>query len=991
MAYFGFPAAREDDARQAVLAGLELLAALDEMAATVRREQGIELAARVGIHTGVVLVGEMGAAGARRHDSIIGTTPNQAARLQTLAPEGAVVISDDTHEIVRGFFTVESLGRPKMKGIARDVEVFRVIGPTAAVHRLQTEGSSVTRFVGRQAERQRLRERWDAVATEPPSSARGRVLLIRGEAGIGKSRLADSLVADALSGGKAVLTAFCAPDRQASRLYPIAGMLEHAFDLPTGDDDTTLTKLEEASTALGLPARDTVPFLADVIGLGAAHFADALALEPHVLRERTFTAITAVVEADARRGPTLLLVEDLQWADQTTLELIARLASLDPTLPLLILTTARPNFAVDRLPEDRDVIDIGRLAATDHRELVQELAAVHGIPEDLWPVIADRTDGNPLFTEELAKSIAQSSGPDDVAAAAAIPRTIRDLLTARLDALGDNKRMAQVAAVIGREIDVDLLRTVTGLSRRQLAAGLTQLGDAGVVEAIPGVAPPFTHRFVHALVRDAAYESQEQGQRLDAHRRVAESLMRRPNTDPGLIAQHFDAGRVPDQAVEHYVVAATTAQTAAADAEAIRYLDRALALVLAAPDGSARDMSELTVRVVRGRSHVSMQGFSAPGAAVDYRRSLELSERVGTGVDVVSATTAVWAYYLVHGELREAAEALTRLDGKSDPEFDAEISCCVGVQRFFEGEITESRARLEAAVAAFSDRSATGSVARLPMLPSDSYAVALTHLGTVLWLAGETEAAWARLDEAAARARTLPRYPIGAFTEAYVSSYAAWVAILAERFEQGRSLHEHTRELAESYGMLFWVAAGWSGTAIGLGYAGEPRAALDQLEQAMGLWQALGAQAFLPFVVAQRALIRVSIGELHEAFADVEDALAQADITNDHFFCAESHRIRASILLLLDPTAVEPARAELVTAQHMAADQGALVFELRAAIDRARLPSEDGPSEAGDALDTLREVLVRVPAGAEFPDLDRARSLLADASAGNRAAPAQDG
>ena len=319
MAYFGFPEAREDDARQAVLAGLELLGSLDAMAATVRREQGIDVAARIGIHTGVVLVGEMGAAGARRHDSIIGTTPNQAARLQTLAPEGAVVISDDTHEIVRGFFTVESLGRPEMKGIARDVEVFRVIGPTAAVHRLQTEGSAVTRFVGRQPERQRLRERWEAVATTPPSAARGRVVMIRGEAGIGKSRLADSLVTDALSAGRTVLTAFCAPDRQGSRLYPIAGMLERAFDLPSGDDDTTLATLKEASGALGLTARDTVPFLADVIGLGASHFADALALEPHVLRERTFRAITAVVDADARRGPTLLLVEDLQWADQTTL------------------------------------------------------------------------------------------------------------------------------------------------------------------------------------------------------------------------------------------------------------------------------------------------------------------------------------------------------------------------------------------------------------------------------------------------------------------------------------------------------------------------------------------------------------------------------------------------------------------------------------------------------------------------------------------------
>jgi tetratricopeptide (TPR) repeat protein len=608
-------------------------------------------------------------------------------------------------------------------------------------------------------------------------------------------------------------------------------------------------------------------------------------------------------------------------------------------------------------------------------------------------VIADRTDGNPLFTQELAQSIAQSSSPDGAVAAETIPRTVRDLLTARLDALGERKRMAQVAAVIGREVDVDLLRMVTGMTRRQLTTGLGQLASAGVVEEISGVAPHVTHRFVHSLVRDAAYESQTQKQRLDAHLRVAEALTVRPNVDPGLIAQHFDAARVADKAVEQYVVAATAAQTAAADAEAIRYLDRALELVVGLPDGAARDVSELTVHVVRGRSHVSMQGFGAPGAADDYRRSLELSERVGARVDVVPATTAVWAYYLVHGDLQAAAEALSRLEEMSGPEFDGEISCCAGVQHFFEGRITEARRRLEASVAAFAARLAAGSPAPSPMLPSDSYAVALTHLGSVLWLLGEPRPARARLDEAAQRARTLPPYPIGAFTEAYVSSYAAWVAILAERFDEGRLLHEHTTQLAERYEMLFWLAAGQSGTAIGLGYAGEPRAALEQLEPAMGLWQALGAAAFLPFVVTQRAQIRMSIGELREALADVDQALDQAEATNEHFFSAESHRIRAAILLQLDPAAVDVARAELTTAKVLAADQGALVFELRAAIDLVRLLDENRPD--GDLLDgdlaALRTVVGRLPAGAQFPDLDRARSLLAESSPGNGATPADDG
>jgi tetratricopeptide (TPR) repeat protein len=846
--------------------------------------------------------------------------------------------------------------------------------------------------VGREAERGVLHERWDAlrapsVGASGASGASGdRLIVIRGEAGIGKSRLADSLVSEAVAGGDDVLSAFCAPDRRASRLYPVVGMLERTFGLTGGDVGTRRMQLEEGCTALGLPVHDTVPFLADVLGLPPGDD-DALAVEPRVLRELTFGALTAVVAAHARRGRTLLLVEDLQWADDTTLELVTRLEQLDPGLALLILATARPEFAPDWVRPGRNLLDIGRLQATDHLALVEELAVVHGIPESLWQVIADRTDGNPLFTEELAKSIAQSSGAGSDAAAVTIPRTIRDLLTARLDALGDQKRVAQRAAVIGRDIDTDLLRTVTGLSRRQLAAGLGQLVDAGVVEPIPGATGPVTHRFVHALVRDAAYESQEQGQRRDAHLRVADALTQRLGADPGVVAHHFDAAHVPDKAVEYYVLAATAAQTAAADAEAIRSLDRALELVEQLPEGTARDMSELTVHVVRGRSHVSMQGFSAPGAADDYRRSLELSERVGIGAHVVPATTAIWAYYLVHGDLREAAEAIRRLEENRVPEFEAEIWCCAGVQRFFEGRITEARRCLEESVAAFRAPRAPASQEQSPILPSDSYAVALTHLGTVLWLVGETHAARARLEEAAERARTLPPYPVGVFTEAYVSSYAAWLAILAEEYDEGRALHSHTTELAERYGMFFWLAAGRSGIAIGLGHSGDPLGALAQLDESIGLWQALGAQAFLPFVVTQRALIRMGVDALAEALADVDEAIARADATNEHFFSAESHRVRAAILARLDPAGVDAPRAEVASAKALAAEQGALVFELRAATDLVALSASADPAPVA----ALRDVVDRFPAGADLVDLDRARSLLAARSAGDGAAASDHG
>jgi tetratricopeptide (TPR) repeat protein len=571
-----------------------------------------------------------------------------------------------------------------------------------------------------------------------------------------------------------------------------------------------------------------------------------------------------------------------------------------------------------------------------------------------------------LFTEELVKALAGGESSGDT-----IPRTVRDLLAARLDGLDDTKGLAQTASVLGREIDVELLRDVSGLKPRQLDAGLAHLTGAGILEVMPSAPAPVTHQFVHALVRDAAYESQEQERRFRIHRRAAEALAIRPNADPGQVAQHFDAARATDEAVGWYLIGGAGAQAAAADAEAIRHLDRAYELVMAQPAGSPRDVTELNVHILRGTSHVNMRGYGAPGAASDFSRSLELSEQMTSGADVVPLTAAVWAYYLVHGDLRAADDAARRLEAMSTPEFEAEILCCLGAQRFFEGRIRESREYLEASVARFEGRPADATVALRWLLPSDPLAVALTHLGCVLWLVGDVAGATTRLDQAKERARSLPEYPRGAFTEAYVCSYAAWIAILAGRFEDGRALHEEASAIADRYGMLFWAVAGSSGRAIGLGFLGSPRDAIELLAPSLEQWRELGAGAFLPFVIAQRALLHLQLHQAEHALEDVDFALEHATRTSEDFFSAEAHRIRAAILLELDPQASEAARAELVMARDLAARQGALVFELRAALDLAELEHDDP-----HAVDAVRELVVRMHGAAGLAELERASTLL---------------
>jgi tetratricopeptide (TPR) repeat protein len=798
---------------------------------------------------------------------------------------------------------------------------------------------------------------------------RVRTVTVRGEAGIGKSRLAHWLVSEAQAAGSAVLTMVCARDRRASRLFPVASMLERRLDFEAVDDaGRRVEKCEAFCADLGLDARTTMPVLVDVLGLPAGDQFPLPALDPHVVREQIFDALSDIVRAQTRSGRTLLLVEDAQWADETTLAWLGRLPDLEVTLAFLLVVTARPEFPPWKAPSAAD-FDLAPLTGDDEAELLRALGDLHHIPENLLDVIATRSDGNPLFAEELAKAIAKrGDGEHD---AEAIPRTIRDLLTARLDALGDDKRLAQAASVIGREIDVELLRVVSGLNRKQLAAGLSALVRAGVVEERPGAQPPRSHQFVHALVRDAAYESQERRQARATHLRVAHTLRDRPDADPGLVAQHFDAAAVVDEAVSWYLLAGIAAQSAAADAEAIRSLDRGLVLLPSLAEGPPRDFQEFNLRIVRGTSYVNMHGYSAPGAAEDFGRSLELSEQVATGVDVVPPTAAIWAYYLVHGDLRSAAGAVDRLRTIARAELEPEILCCTGVQRFFEGTIHEARAILQNSVDQFEHRDPKTRTSERWLLPNDAFCVALTHLGFVHWMVGETDAAQTRLEQAMRRAQSLPSYPRGAFTEAYVASYAALIESLAGRFEQSRELHEQAIAVAQRYGMQFWISTATAGRAIALAHLGEPRAALEMLDPAMEQWKNLGAGALLPYDLTQRALMHLRLGDLRTALADVDDALARADDTTEHLFTADAHRARAVILRALDP-GDSRIRSELLAARALAAEQGALVFELRAALDLAELA---GNNSQGD-IDVLREVFGRLPADADLPERARLDALV---------------
>jgi class 3 adenylate cyclase/tetratricopeptide (TPR) repeat protein len=962
MAYFGFPAAREDDARQAVLAGLDVMSRVARVAVEVRRQLGREPADHISTHTGLVLLTQMGAPDRPERDAVVGATPNQAARIQSVAPAGSVAISDATLEIVRGYFEVEALGRPEMKGVAGQVEVFRVVRPTEAAGRIQAAGRALTPLVGRRHELRSLRDDWASLA--PQGSGRSRIVLLVGEAGIGKSRVAAEILRDVIPGGNALFVAMCAPDHADRPFFPVIRLLEQQFGFePEDDDQERAQKLRRGCEDAGL-APEAVPALGALVGVPAGPGA-ALEMDPVAIRRLTFRTLVDLVLATAQHQRTLFLIEDLQWADQSTLELIDQLSRTAPGGGLLLLATARPEFRPPWSGSCCSTVTIERLPPDDHRRLIQRLAELHPLPERVADMIAERSDGNPLFTEELARAFgADAPRPESIDA---IPRTIRDLLTARLDGLNEHKRLAQMAATIGRDVDVELLRAVVPLHRRQVDAGLAVLVQQGILEELVSPGGPVTHRFVHALVRDAAYDSQEKlHDRRAAHRAVARALAARPHPDAGLAARHFDAAGEADEAVRHYVLAATAAQQAAAHVEAIRLLDRALALAGSLPPSSARDVHEVRIRILRGLSTVSLQGYAAPAAADDYRRALELSEGFTDQAEMFTAAMGIWSFYIVEGDFCAAGEALQRMKGMDQPEVEAEL-LARAIQRFFEGRFGESRELLEAAVHVFASRPPDAVVSPHWKLPNDPLATTLTHLGVLLWLAGELDDADATLRKACSRAGELP-YPAGPFSQAHAMSYTSWVANLHGHFSEGLELQERILEISQRHGFVFWTATSVCGVALSQALLGDS-GAVDSLASGIASWRSLGAEVFLPCMQTHLAELRLGRGEADQALEEVEGALGAAEARGERFFVAESRRVRAAILRHLGAAPPE-VRAELEASRRTASEQGARMFELRALVDLVAL---DDPDHRDADLRQLRRLLDELPAVAR-PSEDHRRA-----------------
>jgi class 3 adenylate cyclase/tetratricopeptide (TPR) repeat protein len=925
LAGFGYPEPHEDDARRAVLAGLDLVVALRDARERLTDRFGVALEVRIGIHTGRVVVTDLSDDGAvAERDSIVGLVPTLAARIQQAADPDTVVISDVTQQLVDADFYLQSLGERGLTGISRPVEVFRVDRPRYAAARFQSERYRKAGLVGRDEPRARLLEAWDAVRQEGGSAA----FLVVGEPGIGKSRLVAEVIDRVQASGGRVLGAACLPYHANVSLWPIARMIERLVSR-AGEGGDRLRPLVAHLESLGLDPAVLVPLIGPLAELAPTPEYPAPELDPRALLDETLDRLVDWMAAAAARRPHLLVTEDLHWADPSTVDLLGRIAVRRPA-GLLTVATSRDDGAVP-WRDAVDVLPLGRLDDRAADRLVGNLTAGRDLDPGVRSAIVDHAEGIPLFIEELTRSglDARRSEP--------IPLRLQELLTWRLKAPGVDLHVVQTAATIGPTFDPATVAAAVG-DADLVAEQLAVLAEAGVVE--PAGLATGTYRFRHALMRDAAYETQVLDVRRRTHAAVAEALAAR-GAEPALVAQHLDLAGAAEQAAARYIQAAQVQQARGAHAEAMRLLSRALELLETLPASDDRDLSELTARMLRGMSTSSMHGYFSPDVEADYRRAQALAARLGR-LEVLPALIAIWAYRFTSGRLTTARGVLDQLTAMvREPAFALlapEVGACEGLHDFYRGHLLPAQEHLERALAGFAARPAEQRVSPLWPLPHDAVAGAAITLACVSAERGELDEAehWER--EALRRAEEIG-FPRGPVSLAYVKVYAAWVRSFLGDDEAAQRLGAEAFAIGEEHGLAFWSAMGAAHAANGT-----PGGAPDRefLERALTTLKLMGQRAGIAFYLAHLARLDAAGGDVDRAQEHLAAAFAAVQWRGEDWHLPELLRQRAQLTLARGGDAAR-AVTDLTEAVRISAGQGARMSHLRAALDLARLPAECRP------------------------------------------------
>ncbi len=966
LAIFGWPRAYEDQAERAVRAGLDAVASVEKLDLDGKEA----LSTRIGIATGQVVVGDIVGEGGREADAVTGETPNLAARLQGAAEPGQVLIGATTRRLVGATFELRDLGKQDLKGFGA-VPAWCVLGERAVRSRFEaSHGDELTRFVGRQHELGMLLERWDLAR-----SGEGQVLLLSGEPGIGKSRLVETLEECTASHPRVRLRYQCSPYHINSALYPISQQLMRAAGFKIDDtDDVRLDKLAALLQPGPSVDAEIVPLVAGLLSVPYVTRYGEFDLTPQQRKDRALEALVEELLRLTRQQPLLVIFEDAHWIDPTSNELLERTIPRLIDAPVLMLITHRPEWHANFSNEPHvGALALSRFGRAQVTEMIMTLAG-DALDNVLLSQIVARTDGIPLFVEEVTKAVLEASGgaTDD---ASKVPDSLLASLLARLDRLGEAKEIAQIGAVAGREFSYELLAAVADRPTSELDTALNRLVSSQLVFQ-KGTPPDAVYTFKHALIQDAAYQSLLKAKRQTLHSTIAlvleERLPRVVEGQPELLAHHFTEAGSVEQAVRYWQIAGERASRGSANVEAIAYLSNGLDLLGELPSEYRRAEIELALQLVIAVPYLATKGYSAAEVLRAYSRAAALYEGLGRPQERFPVLRGLWNCHLVRGELIKAYEFARQVfalaEERGEPLPRALSRRALGSSLFFLGRFQEAQEQLIEGIALDDQVQETAHQASLPLYAERAGVVCRSYAGWCQWYLGYPDQALRTVEAGVALARELGH----AHSVAHALTTAALVQNCRGEFAAAIEQSDIAINAADEQGLPQWRAKAKMHRGFALASLGEHAEGIENIDSGLAEWHRIGARLLDSQWFGDLAAAHAQAGQFDQSLAALDQAAKTVGDTGEAYYQSEICRLRGEILATTG--SVEKGEVWLIKALDLARDQNSKSLELRAAISLAHLWRDQ--RKRAKAGELLAPVYAWFTEGFDTQDLKEAKALL---------------
>jgi class 3 adenylate cyclase/tetratricopeptide (TPR) repeat protein len=953
MSYFGHPIAHEDDPIRAVLSGLEMMNSLNILNRRIKKELDVSIQVRIGIHTGLVVIGTTEVKGHTK-TLALGEAPNMAARIQGAAQPNSILISPTTYRLVKNSFNIASTGNHLLKGFDEPMELFAILDERNELLNNDRDQQYQTQFVGRKWEKAKIINKWVEA-----KRSKGQIILVNGIAGIGKSRLVNNVISEITEDGVQVIKFYCSPYNKNTFFYPIVNRLKNIMSLEQKESpEILLHKLKSFLESVDLHGASDLALLADLLNVENDHI-QKLNVSSDVQRNLTHNLLTRWLLKP--ENPLIILFEDLHWTDPTTLEFVKQLFNQINQYPVLCVATYRPDFT-HKLPQNKHTTEIvvKRLKNSEAQSIIQQIA--HKLPPEILQDLLNKTDGNPLFVEEVTKFIIESGLLDKINSEdntefsiknISIPSTLHDSLMARLDRLGNAKKVAQMGATIGRQFSFDLIKSISNLPEKILLEHLNSLIDAQML-FVKGTLPNVIYTFKHALLQDAAYNSLLKKNRQEIHKTIVKVLEKQKTTaisTPELLAHHYTEAGLLSASIPLWQSAGERAISRSAHHEAINHLRNGLNVLSKIPDSPEKIHQEIFFHLSLGVPYTVLMGYGSPEVEKAYGKAQELCHKVGESVQLVPALYGLWRHYLLRGNYNKAEELSLQLielaENSGDIMYLNVARRAAGSTAFYIGKLEKASYYLERIVQ--KEVSYEKHAESLLYDVIDMWVAAYSYLSWTYWLQGKVNKAIESSEAAIELAHKL-NHP---FSIALSLCFASWLHQFRGDHELTVTTGQKGLQIAELHGFKFWH--GWANLMMHwVGDINGEKGNLELIEKDLQDWFSTGSRLGTSYFLYLRSERYLAHGNISKCKTYLKEAIKFTEERNERFWEPEISRLQGELYLKMSPPDYEKASEAFQKSYHQAMDMKAKSLAIKAAISLAEITvNEEINAEAKSDLQAL--------------------------------------